>query len=332
MSRIPRTMASRGRNTSPRFGFTLVELLVVIAIIGILIALLLPAVQAAREAARRSQCTNNMKQIGLALHNYHDVHKRFPPAYVIQPGGGGVHGAPDAATRDAGPGWAWGALILPYMEQSPLHDAIDFNLPCWHAVNEEETQTELGGYLCPSASGVDDLCPVKDPSGQTLDEFGRSCYVAIVGQEEPWGYAQDDYSNIADGPLYRNSRTRAADIRDGLSNTMFVGEHHPSLADKTWVGVVPGAVVEGKGPDAFPNQEAAATLVQAHTGPSSFETPPVIHGPNSPLRMACGVDADHPGGANVLYGDGSVHFISETINQQTWAGLATRAGGEVPSN
>ena len=314
-----------------RSGFTLVELLVVIAIIGILIALLLPAVQAAREAARRLQCSNNEKQLGLAFQNYHDAQGAFPAAYLCNFGSGQHQKAEyDSATHDSVPGWAWGALILPYLEQDSLSDSIDYGLSCWHADNRVEVQTKLADFLCPSATGTDSLCPVKDSGGSTIVEFGRSCYVANVGQNEPWGYAVNEYSSTqADGPIFRNSRIGARDVSDGLSNTVFVGEHSPSLADKTWVGVVPGAYVKGKPADAFPNAERAATLVQAHSGPSAFENPPVIHPPNSMLKMSCGMWSDHPGGCNVLMGDGSVHFIVNEINQTTWAGMASRAGGEV---
>ena len=153
---------------SPKRAFTLVELLVVITIIGILVALLLPAVQSAREAARQMQCTNNLKQIGLAFHNYHKTHNVFPPSYVSQPGGGGLNGTPDSVTLDAGPGWAWGALLLPYLEHGELHDKLDFGRPCWDERNrqvQEElvsghpVQTPLVGrqlkvFLCPSANGA----------------------------------------------------------------------------------------------------------------------------------------------------------------------------------
>lgn len=310
-------------------GFTLVELLVVIAIIGILIALLLPAVQAAREAARRTQCTNNLKQMGVAFHNYHDTHKSYPPSYLIQPGGGGVHGTPDPLTRDAGPGWAWGSLLLPFLEQQPLHDQFDFRLPCWDPVNASAALTLLDVFLCPTAPGTEKPMDLLDVGGATLAVFGRSCYVANVGQEEPWGYAVDDYTPVADGPLYRNSATRASDVRDGLSNTVFVGEHHPRLSDKTWVGVVPGTMVCPAPEFAFSLCEPAGALVNAHSGPSSFESPPVIHPPNSPLAHACGMFADHPGGCNVLLGDGSVRFVSEVIHQPTWAALSSRSMGEV---
>ncbi len=308
--------------------FTLVELLVVIAIIGVLVALLLPAVQAAREAARRTQCVNNLKQIGVGFHNYHDTFGVLPPAYVIQPGGGGVHGPPDPETRDAGPGWAWGALLLPFLEQSPLHAAFDFNLPCWHADNASPARTQLSVFLCPSATGTNRPVDIRDGDGQTLATFGRSTYVLNAGRAAPWDFDVDSYQGIADGPLYRNSPTRFADVVDGLSNTVFAGEHHPLVSDKTWVGVVPGAEVCPTPQFAFSYCEPAGTLVNVHSGPAASEGY-VIHPPNNPLAHVDAMYAQHPGGCNVLLGDGSVRFVSETINQLTWAALATRAGGEV---
>lgn len=310
-------------------GFTLVELLVVIAIIGILVALLLPAIQASREAARRTECANNLKQIGIAFGNYHDSYRRFPPSYVIQPGGGGVHGTPDPTTRDAGPGWGWGALLLPYLEQRTVHDELNFNVPCWDAANQKAVQTKLDDYLCPSATGADRPFDVKDINGSTLATFARSCYVANVGQEEPWGYTLDSYDAVADGPLYRNSTTSAAAVLDGLSTTVFVGEHHPRLSDKTWVGVVAGALLHPTPQFGFAPIEPAAVLVNAHSGPSSFETPPTIHPPNSHLAHVCGMYADHPTGCNALMGDGSVHLISEDIHQPTWAALCSKAEGDI---
>jgi prepilin-type N-terminal cleavage/methylation domain-containing protein/prepilin-type processing-associated H-X9-DG protein len=312
-----------------RNAFTLVELLVVIAIIGLLVGLLLPAVQAARESARRAQCTNNLKQLGLALHNYHDAHKVFPPAYVSQSGGGGLNGDPDPLTRDAGPGWAWGALLLPQLEQGPLHQALDFQRPCWDPVNAAAAQTQLGVFLCPSATDTTDPVQVVSESGSVLAVFGRSCYVVNAGQEEPWWYTVDRYQGIADGPFYRNSATRTADVSDGLSNTVFAGEHHPVLSDKTWLGVVPGAIVCPTPRFAFGGCEPAAILVNCHSGPCSYQDPPIIHPPNSPICAPCQMYAQHPGGCNVLLGDGSVRFVSETVNQLTWAALSSMAKGEV---
>ncbi len=326
-------------------GFTLVELLVVITIIGILVALLLPAVQSARESARQLQCSNNLKQIGLAFHVYHKAHNVFPPSYVIQPGGGGLNGTPDSVTRDAGPGWAWGALLLPYLEQGELHDKLDFSRPCWdeqnkvgyeelipgHPVQVPLVGRQLNVFLCPSANGAEEPFQVSG-SGPSAT-FGRSCYVASAGQNEPWiiDPPVDSYEGIADGPLYRNSRTRFANVTDGLSNTVFVGEHHPILSDKTWVGVVPGALICPKPQFAFhPCEPLGALLVNVHSGPCHVggEDPPVIHPPNSPACAVCQMYAEHPGGCNVLLGDGSVHFISETINQLTWAAMSSMAKGD----
>src|SRR5258708_2555504 len=124
-----------------RRGFTLIELLVVIAVIGVLVGLLLPAVQQAREAARRMSCRNNLKQIGLALHNYHGSHNVFPPGYVSNF---------DASGTDTGPGWGWAAMILPQMEQRPLFDAVNFNTPIEAPSNQTNRLGVVGGFLCPS--------------------------------------------------------------------------------------------------------------------------------------------------------------------------------------
>jgi prepilin-type N-terminal cleavage/methylation domain-containing protein len=313
-------------------GFTLVELLVVIAIIGLLIALLLPAVQAARESGRRTQCVNNLREIGLALHNYHDALKSFPPAYLIQPGGGGINGPPDPLTRDAGPGWAWGMLLLPYLEERPLYDKIDFNRPCWDSVNDLLVRRQPKVFLCPSATGTREPMNVVSENGQVLATFARSCYTVSAGQDEPWWYSVDSYEGIADGPFYRNSATRTADVTDGLSSTVFAGEQHPILADKTWVGVVPGAVVCPKPKFRLTDDwecEPAGVLVNCHSGPCRYEDPPVIHAPNSHVYAPCQLYAEHPGGCNVLIGDGSAHFISETINQLSWAAMSSMAEGDL---
>lgn len=320
-----------------RGGFSLVELLVVIAIIGLLVGLLLPAVQMAREAARRSSCANNLRQMGIAMHGYHDALRSFPSAYVSDPGVNSVQGPPDPVTRDAGPGWGWGALLLPYLEGGVVHGRLEMTSACWAAENAAEVRRVLPQFLCPSASGYPREFDVTDIDGVVLATFGPSHYVANVGNEEPWGYTVDDYTrvpqlnnrSVVDGPLYRNSRTRAADVTDGLSQTVFLGEHHPVLSNKTWVGVVPGAAVCPRPEFYFSSCDFAATLVQVHSGPSSNEVPPVIHPPNSPMCHVCQMYAEHPGGAQVLLGDSSVRFISETIHQGVWAALSTRAGEEV---
>ncbi|MDG3005728.1 DUF1559 family PulG-like putative transporter [Paludisphaera mucosa] len=316
----------------PAAGFTLIELLVVIAIIAVLIALLLPAVQSAREAARRAQCTNNLKQMGLAMHNYHDAQGQFPAGYLTLIGGNTFMGAPDALTRDTGPGWAWGSMLLPYMEQSTLYAALNVNLPCWDASNTTGARVSVATYLCPSVSDASRVYDVKNQAGTVLTTFSRSHYGGNSGRQEAWAFATDDWTSLSDGPIYRNAKVRIAGVTDGLSNTVFVGEHSAALSDKTWVGVVPGAVGCPTRKFAFAACDVAATQVLVHSGPNPWETPPLVHPPNSRLAKICGMYAEHPGGCNVMMGDGSVRFASANISQLVWPALATCAGGEIISS
>ncbi|HMC11106.1 MAG TPA: DUF1559 domain-containing protein, partial [Pirellulaceae bacterium] len=264
-----------------RRGFTLVELLVVIAIIGVLVALLLPAVQAAREAARRSQCMNNLRQIGLALHTYHDTFRVFPPSYLTVPGGGGAMGPPDSENGDAGPGWTALMLLLPQIEQANLYNSFDINTTAWSAKNATVAQTPVKTYICPSANHHPITYPVVNDSGKTLATFARGHYVANAGRLDIWDEPTADLSRIADGPFYRNSRTRMADITDGLSNTVFFGEQTPTHNNSTWVGIVPGSVTCPTAKFAFVDCDGAAPQINVHSGPGINEFPPIIHPPNS---------------------------------------------------
>lgn len=336
-------------------GFTLVELLVVIAIIGILIALLLPAVQAAREAARRMQCTNNLKQMGIALHTYHDATKTFPPGYITN-----TVSTPAASEfGDLPPGWGWGTLILPYAEQTSLYDQLMSNkLSAWHTANAEWVQRNISMFSCPSDPKALELTDIEGDTEGTLltyssegDDytiasyvgqsirFGRSCYTACNGTEESWSFgglaagssgSDSLIKQHADGAFYRNSKITIASIVDGTSNTILVGECASTLGNKTWVGVHLDAVVWCKHPDRVVENEAPATLVLFHTGPALAEFESlgsiIIHGPNSHYNMACGTYSHHTGGMNALYGDGSVHFISSTINLREYANACTIAG------
>ena len=328
-----------------RRAFTLIELLVVIAVIGMLVALLLPAVQSARESARRAQCGNNLRQIGIAMLAFHDAKKHFASAYVSQEGG--AMGPADAETGDAGPGWTCLMQILPFMEGANVRDAFDPALPCWSPANATAAQQVIGTYLCPSVSDDSKTYAVKDADGNTLAEFSRSHYVANAGRAEVWENPAPNLSRIADGPLFRNSRVRIKDITDGTSHTVFLGEQTPLHSDSTWVGIVSGSATCPSSLFPASHCEPAAPQINVHSGPSEHshedhdehehhdeedehheEHLPAIHPPNSPIGYVDEMFSEHTGGCNVLFGDGSVRFIDEMINQLTWSAMATRAGGE----
>ena len=311
----------------PGRGFTLIELLVVIAVVGMLVALLLPAIQAARESARRSQCSNNLRQVGVAVQTFHDTKKHFPSAYLSQPGG--AMGAADPETGDAGPGWTCLVQILPFLEGNNIRESFDLNIPCWHPNNAGPAQQVVATYLCPSVSDDSTSYTVRDASGSPLAQFARGHYVANAGQPEVWEETAPNLAKIADGPLFRNSRIRIQDITDGTSHTVFMGEQTPLHSDSTWVGIVPGSATFPSPNFPAVNPDAAAPQINVHSGPGGAdEGPAIIHPPNSPVGFVDEMYSEHPGGCNVLLGDGSVRFIDEMINQLTWSAMATRAGGE----
>lgn len=270
-------------------GFTLVELLVVIAIIGILMALLVPAVQAAREGARRMSCSNNLHQIGLALHNYHQTHRTFPPgtieyrnAYRM------VYGS-----SNTGLNFAWSALILPFLEQSAVLGNLDYGHPYDDPVNAEIAAQVLPVYVCPTV-----------PDGSKLrDGMGPCHYGGIAGKQSPsrLGIMLYDVPARAGGKLSGISQAqaiRAADIQDGLTHTLIVAEDSENL-DGQWIS----------GGNVF---EVAHTVNDGNVSPIDNE-----------------IRSQHPGGANSLNADGSVRFLSETITRELTAALCTRAGAEV---
>jgi prepilin-type N-terminal cleavage/methylation domain-containing protein len=351
-------MSGRQAGARRGAGFTLIELLVVIALIGVLIALLLPAVQAAREAARRAQCTNNLKQLGIALHNYEGAIGVFPPAYVGDPRlVGTAYGVayPDD-NFNGPPGFAWGALMLPYLEQAPVYASFNMDLPCWVPENSTGAQVKLAVFLCPTSVGPSDGFDVQrftsgtgaNPSNPVPFDprirFAHSHYVTNAGIHQPWGrtpqysfdfdVAEPIPSNgnrpaSIDGPFYRNARMRIASISDGLSQTVFLGEHSSSLSDKTWVGVVPFACTPPK-ERWLSEPNSGGCLVGVHSGPDTHDHPQVIiHAPNHPFGHTDEMYSDHVDGCHVLFGDGSVRFVKESIFPWTWVGLSTRNGGEV---
>jgi prepilin-type N-terminal cleavage/methylation domain-containing protein/prepilin-type processing-associated H-X9-DG protein len=312
-----------------RSGFTLIELLVVIAIISMLVGLLLPAVQKVREAAARLQSTNNLKQMGLAFHNYHDAQGRFPAGYLANT----RDPSANPATLDAPPGWGWGVQLLPFLEQDNLHKQLRLDLPAWHPTNAAAVKNSPKVFLNPGAPNNTPTMQVKTETGTVLAEWGRSHYVVNNGQDESWAYARHDLSGLTGtGPFFRNSKARMADVTDGLSSTVFVGEH-TTVSDKTWVGVHPGAASCPIDPARFPFTECdgAATLVMCHSGPAAGE-PGVVHPPSFPTCHVCQMYAPWAGGGQVLFGDGHVQFIPTSINLNTWAALSSMNLGDVPGD
>jgi prepilin-type N-terminal cleavage/methylation domain-containing protein/prepilin-type processing-associated H-X9-DG protein len=292
-----------------RHGFTLIELLVVIAIIAILIGLLLPVVQKVREAAARSQCSNNLKQIGLALHSYHDRTKAFPPGYY------------DLArwpSDDQGPGWGWAAYLLGDLEQDNLKRQIDFTRNVGDAAPAivAARSTFLPIFWCPSDKLVGTFS-ITDGGASTW-QLAHGSYVACNGNDG----VDDNTTPPHTGAFVRAKKGfRTIDIVDGLSNTFFVGERCTTMSLSTWAGAVTNAQVPSvRDPS---SASGGSALVLGHCGP---------HLPNdSIVTDADAMSSAHANGVMFLFGDGSVRRIDTSIDQTTYDALATRAGSETIS-
>lgn len=310
-----------------RRAFTLIELLVVVAVIALLVGLLLPAVQSAREAAWRVQCLNNLKQLGIALHGYHDAAQTFPAGIML-----GI----DSMT----PGWGWGFHLLPYLEQRPAYDSANLQDYLFMGSNETVATIRLQAFMCPSggdASPFDSgylgihIAARKDPApAQYVACSGR----LKVGVVNPGGLL--GLGGQGDGAFYSNSRISIAGVADGLSQTLFVGERSRNVADATWAGA-PASVSPlcTKSTWAIKACESSMFMLLGRTGPGTspdllpYEGATTSYTPNAPDSGPDGFWSLHPGGCHFLMGDGSARSIRSTISGSVFSALGSVAGGEI---
>jgi prepilin-type N-terminal cleavage/methylation domain-containing protein/prepilin-type processing-associated H-X9-DG protein len=340
--------------------FTLVELLVVIAIIGILVALLLPAVQAAREAARRMSCGNNLHQIGIGIHNYHDTHKTFPPAAIWKNTNGAT--APSPSAQAGARNFTWIALVLPYMEGQSTQSQIDFRIPLGYTTNPQVLPITLKpiyslnvpAFLCPSDPGFQ--------GGANRHNLGWSNYSGTEGYD--WWFRG---LHPISGVFNLNTATLMRDITDGTSNTIAVMETSTSGYDPK--PGYPGHLVNGGGkPRTYGQDENVfRTALLASSTESGVHATWQLPNPDGgisgfwwkgspyamqPTYLHCfginnnwpGAHSRHPGGAQAVFCDASVKFLSETIDYPgenktgwsqgsgVWGALNTYGGGETKVN
>ncbi|MCL6503068.1 MAG: DUF1559 domain-containing protein [Pirellulales bacterium] len=288
--RIPSRAASRRRT---RAAFTLVEMLVVVAIIGVLVALVMPAVQYAREAARRSQCSNNLKQIGIAIHLYHDTYRKFP-----------------MATHWRGKYYSAFTAILPYLEQSPVYQGYDPKLSAFDPLNAATVAIPIATYTCPSM-----VLPRQVPARRCGESAAPASYAVCIGSASGWG-------PIHNGAIVAHDKGSFGfdDILDGTAHTLMVGELDYGLANYNFtsgacVGMHRGGVSAwGIG---YPGYSMACTVGVYNsdkliTGFQEFET----------------FRSDHESGAHFAFVDGGVHFIHDSVDKTLLDALATRRGKE----
>jgi prepilin-type N-terminal cleavage/methylation domain-containing protein/prepilin-type processing-associated H-X9-DG protein len=308
---MTRTLPSTSRIA--RAAFTLVELLVVITIIGILIALLLPAVQAAREAARRMQCCNNLKQWGLAMANYESQYHVYPY---------GIRFAFNTSETVATLRHTFVPSLWPFMEQQSLYDRYNFSVGFYETSNLALAAVQVSGYFCPTDR--QGYWKAIEPSNYLYGPRSRGNYVVN------WGYCDYNQTSPADykiGPFGPKRQRTVADVKDGLSNTMFMGEviQSPNDTDYDFRG------------DIFNDDVGGAQFMAYYTPNSGIDTLDFCATTDKDSIMPCTktgsayystARSKHSGGVNIGFGDGSVQFISNQINTTTWRALGSMAGDE----
>lgn len=313
--------SGRRRNES-RGAFTLIELLVVIGIIGLLVALLLPAIQAAREAMRRVQCTNNLKQMGLGFHNYHSVYGKFPV------GGAGIASATNPAVRRR---WrpSWGSVLLPFIEQQALYDELDLDVPYLDPINHEGGGKIVPTYLCPSAPKSEMTRVNGDTPWLSAPQFGRTDYGGNYGERAlrcaPLRNCQNNYGDIGitesggRGVLLFGNHPQIGmrNILDGSSQTIILGEA-PEGLHSIWIGHK----------NLFDQSAPINARVKIGT-PWDSCAPPLKSAEGDFCDYGQEFHGYHPGGANFLMVDGSARFVAEQLDLKVFAALLSRRGGEV---
>ncbi len=289
-----------------RHAFTLIELLVVIAIVGLLVAILVPAVQMAREAARRNQCANHLRQIGVALQTYEGAQRSLPSGYIS---------AFTSDGTDTGPGWGWAALLLNNLEESALSAQVRFSLPIEDPVNLSGRTRAVPVYLCPS-----DFVPPTwealrdDPQRSRICDVASANFVGMFGDAEP--------GVDGTGLFFRNSHVRFREITDGTSHTIAAGERSHALGQSTWVGSVTGALLAPGPNDGIGTYELehGATMTLGQAGEHSS--------PGDPNGEADMFHSLHSGGVNFVFADAHVSFLTTDLDPDVFEALSTRAGGE----
>ncbi len=319
----------RSKNVHKKRGFTLIELLVVIAIIAILIALLLPAVQQAREAARRSTCKNNLKQIGLALHNYHDTHRTFPPGAVWY----GIGSAP-ANGRDANWGTTWVVQVLPFMDQANLYNRYDMLLNARSAnsnTGDAVLRAKIPSLRCPSQAKIDRSNLTQDHNG-----FSKITYAGSVGGGSTLDIA--DYNNIARRGIFSaiaQNGAKIRDVEDGTSNSIMLSEIVLSLSsgdDKGAWGWCTGALFAGQNSNGIltPNISTVTDRTPYASNNTTDKNPNRRNNPDDTNdNSGQAARSFHVGGVHVTLADGAVRFVSENIDQTTYLNLMAIGDGNV---
>jgi prepilin-type N-terminal cleavage/methylation domain-containing protein/prepilin-type processing-associated H-X9-DG protein len=296
--------------------FTLVELLVVIAIIGVLVALLLPAVQAAREAARRTQCTNRFKQTALALHNYHDAQKSLPPGMIMF--------STARVTQCGTPsknwtGFGWGAMILPFLEESTAHEQIDFTEPYGAGGPNRLAEAQfIDSFLCPSDPQGKELvtcCGAGQVGPNPLEDMGLTNQAGVADSRN-WKCPGVTWAlplGRVDGVMANGFGCRMKKVTDGTSQTLMISE------------------ITGRGPGThFAQFWATWNVVDASGGINGGTT--AIGGSTTVTIYTTAFSSYHPGGCHFAFVDGSVHFLNEDIDQPVLEALTTRANGDIVGN